>query len=102
MRDVSKDPKRFHQAVCGFVKQAKSYAAPFTMISQAEAVKVALYLSDTALGITRLAPGETCDLSDKLVVASVPENAVGFGGVKTMDTALFQQTGQKLGAAIML
>ena len=41
-------------------------------------------------------------LADTLVVAVVPENAVGFGGVRIMETALFEQTGQKLGAALML
>ena len=102
MRDVTKDPRRFHNAMCGFVKLAKTYAAPFTLMKQSEAVKVAIYLSGTALDIARLDAGSTAELADKLVVATVPENAVGFGGVKTMDTALFQQTGQKLGAALML
>ena len=53
-----------------------------------------------AQGITRLAPGESAGLADKLVVACVPEHAAGFEGVRSMDTALFQQTGAKLGAAL--
>ena len=104
MRDVSKDPRRWYQAFNGFVKAAKSYGAPLTFLSNLEGstTRVSVFMSDTGLGIVKLTAGETVDLADKLVVATVPENAVAFAGVRSMDTGLFQQTGQKLGAALMI
>ena len=102
-RDVGgANPKRFYEAMCGFTKQARSYAGPFTFLKHLDAVHTAIYLSDSALAIVKVAPGDTVDLSDVLVVGAVPENALGFGGVLTMQTELFQQTAAKIGAAITL
>ena len=48
MRDVSKDPRRFYQGVCSFVKAAKALGAPLTFLGNTLAPtagpRVALYL----------------------------------------------------------
>ena len=110
-RDVgSTNPRRYFEAVAGFVKLAKcQFAAPLAFHRNLDARPIAIYLADTALGITRLAPDSGpfeaaatafVDLSDKLACAVVNEHALAFSGVRSMETALFHATGDKLGAAI--
>lgn len=62
---------------------------------------MALYTSDAKLTIQKIEVGETADLKGALSMAAVPENAAAFSGVTTMATALFHQTGAKVGSAMM-
>ena len=64
---------------------------------------MAIYFGEAGNGLVKLElGGEPVTFEGKLVVAAVPEGSAGFDGVKRMDTNLFQQTGAKLGCALML
>jgi hypothetical protein len=101
VRDLQSNKKKVFEGFCGFARMAKSFAAPVAFLQSIESVRVAMYAADTSLGITRVG-ADPVPLSDKLVIACVPEGCSSFNGVQSMDTALFQQTGAKMGAALML
>ena len=101
LREVAKPgSKRLYEGVCGFVKMARSFGGSLTLLSQLDGRAVAIYLASKELSIARMeVGGEAIELGDKLAVAVLPEQAIGFGGVQRMETHLFQATGNKLGAA---
>lgn len=107
-RDCKKNPARYYATICGFIKQARSFDGPFTFLAQGRASMVtlpfraAIYLSNDALGIVKVAAGEEAGLGDVISVGVVPENATAFDGVLTMQTELFQHHAAKLGATLMM
>ena len=102
-RDLNQNRKRLFETFCGFARQAKQFAAPLSFLANLAGVPVALYVSDKSLAVLRLdLGGDSISIADMNAVACVPELSSGFSGVSKMQTALFQQTGQKLGAAMML
>jgi hypothetical protein len=90
----------------GFVKLARSLGGQLELHANVEGKPVAIYLNDSAHGLTRLeldtpaAAAPPVQLTDYLAVACVPEKASSFDGIKAMKADLFVATGGKLGAAI--
>ena len=80
--------------ICGFARQAKLICSAAELLTIWQ-VCLLLYLSDKSFGAAAGIRWRKHVVSDMNVVACA-ELSNGFIGVSKMETALFQQTGQKL------
>ena len=93
--------KKFFEGWCSFIKMAHVHEAKFTHLSNVPARPMTLYVNDSELEVMKVEMGVPTTFVSIRVVAAVGANASAFD-VMRMETRMFQQTGQKLGAAIML
>lgn len=102
-RDVGgPNHKKFYQGWVSFIKAAVASRGRFAHLANLELLSVAIHLSDALMGVSRLELGEVTDFCDVRAVAVVGLLSQGFKNVRTMDTRLFQQVGERLGASLAL
>ena len=91
------------QGYAQFIKAAKSFDGSFAILQQHAPAPVGLFLLNDKQDLVPLpVGGDARTLADILAIAVVNEADDGFKGCLKMETSVFQQTGAKLGASLML
>ncbi|KAL1527935.1 hypothetical protein AB1Y20_009306 [Prymnesium parvum] len=102
MRDVgSAHKKRFYEGWVSFIKTAYSYDGTLHFLSNLDVSgrQVAIHFNDDRMGVHRLPIGGALDFTGLRAIAVVPSLCPDFN-MQIMQTRMFKQAGERLGAAL--
>ena len=94
------NPKRFYQGWTSYVKAARSFDAQMAQLANVPLLPVTVYLNDARFNVIKLGMGETTEF-DGIKAAAVVGLLRTDLHVGKMQTQLFQQTGERVGAAVL-
>ena len=93
--------KKFYRGWLSFIKTASEYGAPLRFLANVEKQPVAIYTNSAAMRVGSIGVGWEMGFGDLIGVAVVGKLASGFG-VTTLQKDMFQQLGEKVGAAMII
>jgi len=99
-RDVGgPNVKKFYQGWVSFIKAADSFDSTMFFLRNLDAKPVAIHYNTESMGVRQLQMGHGLDFEGLRAVAVVPALSDAFD-VKIMQTRLFKQAGERIGAAV--
>ncbi|PFH35068.1 hypothetical protein BESB_059550 [Besnoitia besnoiti] len=99
--NVQKDPRRYYQGICAFLKTVKQFDGELTVIDQNEGPKpvaVVLHIAGTN-GVVKCEKGVAYDIGQVDIVGVVPLDSSEFD-CKTLTSSLFREKAERVGAAL--
>ena len=100
-RDMNMKVKRFYQGYAYFLKTAANLGGTFRLRTQLKQLPIAVYLNAAALEVKKVRVGESASFSGVKGIAVLPALSTDLD-VGTMETRLFLQTAERVGAGLAL
>ena len=100
-RDMNMKVRKFYQGYAYFLKTAANLGGTFRLRTQLKQLPIAVYLNAAALEVKKVRVGESATFSGVKGIAVLPALSTDLD-VGTMETRLFLQTAERVGAGLAL
>ena len=100
-RDMNMKVRKFYQGYAYFLKTAANLGGTFRLRTQLKQLPIAVYLNAAALEVKMVRVGESATFSGVKGIAVLPALSTDLD-VGTMETRLFLQTAERVGAGLAL